>query len=116
MDYEDTDVVGYSPSMSYGFDQYVGNLVHEDIAKIHDNELMGDGAVRSIIMVDLTAAGTAEGSYLARKRDFAVIPDAEGDSTDAYTYSGNLKAKSTITVGTATTTDGWQTCTFSDVV
>lgn len=28
--FEQTDVVGYSPSTSYGFDQYAGNTVHDD--------------------------------------------------------------------------------------
>ena len=88
-DFEQADVVGYSPSIAYGFDQFAGNAVHEDIAKISDDELLGSAAIRPIVLVDLTKASGVN----AVKRDFAVIPDSEGDSTDAYTYSGNLKVK-----------------------
>ena len=48
----------------------------------------------------------------ARKRDWSVIPDTEGDGTDALIYKGSLKAAGKIIKGTATTTDNWQTCTF----
>ena len=44
-----------------------------------------------------------------------VIPDTEGDGTDALIYKGSFKAAGEITKGTATTTDGWKTCTFTDV-
>ena len=108
-DAERTDVVGYAPSIAYGFDYFKGNVVHEDLIKISDDELMGQEATRSILIVDVGATGPN-----AMKRDFAVIPDSEGDSTDAYTYSGNLKAKGAKVKGTAASTDGWQTCTFTE--
>lgn len=109
-DFEQADVVGYSPSIAYGFDQFAGNAVHEDIAKISDDELLGTDAIRPIILVDLTKASGVN----AVKRDFAVIPDSEGDSTDAYTYSGNLKVKGDKIKGTATSADGWKTITFTE--
>ena len=109
-DFEQADVVGYSPSIAYGFDQFAGNAVHEDIAKISDDELLGTDAIRPIVLVDLTKASGVN----AVKRDFAVIPDSEGDSTDAYTYSGNLKVKGDKIKGTATSADGWQTITFTE--
>ena len=43
--FEQTDVTGYSPSTSYGFDQYAGDPVHADIVKITDDELIGSNAV-----------------------------------------------------------------------
>ena len=42
-----------------------------------------------------------------------LIPDTEGDGTDALIYKGSFKAAGEITKGTATTTDGWKTCTFT---
>lgn len=111
-DGEQTDVVGYSPSMSYNFDSYTGNEVHEDIASIADNEDVGLAAVRTILIVDMTAAGSTEGSFKAIKRDFAVIPDTEGDGTDAYTYSGNLKAKGPKEEVSVTSTDDFMTVTI----
>ncbi len=103
-----TDVVGYSPSVSYNFDMYSGNAVHEDIASITDNEYVGDDAVRPIIMVDIT-----KNSDNAVMRTFSVIPDAEGDTTEAYTYSGVFKVKGEKSFGTASSADNWLTCTFT---
>ena len=65
--FEQTDVTGYSPSISYGFDQYVGNPVHEDIVAITDGEMIGNDAVRSIVIVDMTQEATG-GKYPAEKR------------------------------------------------
>ena len=106
--------VGYATSMSYGFDQHIGDAVHEDIAAVHDSELLGTDAVRSIIIVDFTKKGSTDKTFVARKRDFAVIPDGEGDSMDAYTYSGTLKTAGDTVVGTAATEDDWETCTFTE--
>lgn len=103
-DSERTDVTGFSPSMAYGFDQYVGNPVHDDIVALSDNETLGSAAVRSIIIVDLTDFTTVETvtTYAARKRDYTVVPDSEGGSLDAYTYSGNFKSNGSTIKGTAT--------------
>lgn len=90
--FEETDVTGYSPSVSYAFDMYKEQTPQSDIVKITDDELTGDDAIREIIFVDLTSKDS-DGKYLAKKRSFAVIPDSEGGSTDAYTYSGSFKAK-----------------------
>ena len=91
-EFEQTDVVGYSPSISYGFDLYEGNAVHDDIVTITDGEKVGSDAVRTILLVDFTSGSETEG-YDAIQRNFAVIPDSEGDSMDAYTYGGSFKAK-----------------------
>ena len=111
--FEQNDVVGYTPSFSYGFDQQTGNAVHDDIITIHNDELVLDDAIRSIIFVDLTS-GSDEDGYSAIKRDFAIVADTEGGSTDAYTYTGNFKVKGDKIKGTASTTDNWQTCTFTE--
>lgn len=112
--FEQTDVTGYSPSTSYGFDQYTGDAVHDDIVKITDEELVGNDAVRPLILVDLSAAGATDKTAPAIKRDYAVIPDSEGGSLDAYTYTGNFRAKGDKVKGTATTADDWQTITFEE--
>lgn len=57
---------------------------------------------------------TSETTCTARKRLWSVIPDTEGDGTDALIYKGSFKAAGEIVKGTATTTDGWKTCTFSE--
>lgn len=108
---EQSDVVGYAPSFSYGFDQQAGNAVHNDIINIHDGELLGNDAVREIVFVDLTSGDTTAGNDAA-KREFVVVADTEGGSVDAYTYTGTLKAKGARVSGTAKSSDGWQTCTF----
>lgn len=99
-DGEITDVTGYSEEISYAFDLYSGNLVHEKIVKITDDELTGDDALVRILQVDFTKP---KGSgYEARLRTYSVVPDAEGDSTDAYTYSGAFRKNSNMSIGVAT--------------
>lgn len=92
VDGEVTDVTGYAPSIAYAFDYYKGNKVHEEIIKITDDELKGTDAVREIIIVDMNSKEEVGSTYNAISRSYSVIPDAEGDSTDAYTYSGNFKS------------------------
>ena len=108
--FEQSDVVGYSPSISYTFDRFAGNAVHDDIIAISDRELTGDDAVRSIIIVDLAAP--SDGGYPAVMRDFAIIPDSEGNDTDAYTYTGTMKVKSEIISGIAVING--DKCTFTE--
>lgn len=114
MPFEESDVVGYAPSISIGFDQHTGNDVHTDIADIFDSEKSGEDGVREIIVVDFTqAADSPANTYAARKRSYAVIPDGEGSNLDRYDYTATLKAKSESAEGTATSTDNWLTCTFT---
>ena len=114
---ERTDVVGYSPSMSFGFDDYTEDAVLADIVGIINDEKLGTDAQRDIVMVDF-ARKSGEG-YEATKRTFAVIADAEGDGTEAYTYSGNLKVVGSIVKGIATIetgkdADDVETITFTE--
>lgn len=103
---EDSDVVGYSEEKGYAFDQYTNNPVHERIVEITDEELTGDDAIVEILTVDKSKPVTT-GGYEARLRKYAVIPDSDGDSTDAYTYSGSFKKKGTFEKVVATiTADG----------
>ena len=110
---EDTDVVGYSPAISYSFDRHTNTPVHERIAKVHDGELTGSDALVDVVIVDFFSPGTAEGSYVARKRTYAIIPDADGDGTDALIYTGSLKSKSDLEEGTATILDDGKTATYT---
>lgn len=106
-DFEHSDIVGYQTTVNYQFDRFDGNGVHDEIVKITDDEVTGDDSIREIIMVDLS-------DNSARKRNFAVIPDTEGDSFDAYTYSGSFKATGEIVSGTASSEDGFKTITFTE--
>ena len=90
-DGEVTDITGYSPEKSFGFDQYTNNPVHEKLVDIIENEKTGDDAIIEILVVDKTTK-TEENKYKARKRKYSVIPDSDGDNTDAYTYSGSFKS------------------------
>lgn len=117
---ERTDVVGYSPSMSYNFDDYKGDAVLEDIVKITNEELLGTDAQREVVMVDFSRPAEG-GGYYAIKRTFAIVADSEGDSTDAYTYSGTLKTVGAKIIGTAEiatpdggTSDTVETITFTE--
>jgi len=108
-EFEQTDVVGYNPSISFGFDRFLDDAVHNDIAKIFDSEAVGADAVRPIIMVDL-----ASDEKSAIKRDFAVVAESEGSGTDLYKYSGTFRVKGEKVEGTAVSEDDWQTCSFTE--
>ena len=107
-----TDVVSMSESIEFELDRHTGDEVHTRIVEIFDKELLGDDANVTLCTVNFTEPGTAEGSYKARIREYAVIPEGEGDGTEAYKHTGSFKSKGDIIEGEATSTDEWQTCTF----
>lgn len=111
-DSDRTDVTGYSTSCSFAFDDFVGDAVCEDIAGIIDDETIGTGAQREIVIVDFTKKDT-DGTYAAIKRTMSIIADSEGDSTDAYTYSGNLRSAGKTIKGKATAADGRESLTVT---
>ena len=110
--FEQTDIVAISPSIAFTFDRYSGNPVHDDIIKISDNEILGDGAVRSIVVADLSTVNE-NGNCRAVKRDFSIMVETEGDSMDAYTLSGTMSTKGEKITGTAVILDNGATLTFS---
>ena len=105
------DVVGYAKEIAYGFDRFTNNEVHNKIAKVH--ELEQTGVVVPIVTVNFNEAGTAENTFKARKRNYSIIPDGNGDGTEAYQYSGAFGANGEIVEGIASSTDNWKTCTFT---
>ena len=109
-DGEVTDVTGYSEEISYAFDLYKGNLVHQKLVNITDNELTGNDALVKILQVDFSKP--VGSGYEARLRTYSVVPDTEGDSTDAYTYSGAFRKNSTMTIGVATISENNTKATF----
>lgn len=109
---ETTDIVGFSPEKSFAFDQHINNPVHEKLVDIIENELTGDDAVVEILVVDKSKTNT-DGSYEAKTRNYAVVADSDGDSTDAYTYSGSFKAKGAFTSGSATLNTDETEATFT---
>ena len=114
-EFETTDVTGYSPSIEFGFDQYTGDVVHEEMVDILDNEKLGTEARRNIVTVDFSQS-TGEGNYNAVKREYAIIGDAEGDSMDAYTYSGTFRSTGKRVLGTATVDETGAVATFTETL
>ena len=114
-EFETTDVTGYSPSLDFGFDQYIGDPVHEEMVEILDNEKLGTEARRNIVTVDFSQQA-GEGSYKAVKREYAIIGDSEGDSMDAYTYSGTFRSTGKRIVGTATVDENGAVATFVETL
>lgn len=110
---EISDVMGYAPAVEYTFDLHTNTPVHQKIAEVTDDELTGDDTYVDIVTVDVYTQD-AEGRAIARKRKYAIVPDADGDGTDAMVYSGSFKAVSELTKGYATTEDNWQTLTFTE--
>lgn len=111
-DFDRTDIVGFSPSIGYAFDQNPDSVVHQALVAIADGELKGDSAIVDIVIVDLADEKTPAGTYAAKKRSFTVVPDSDGGGTDAYTYSGTFKAHGELVSGTATTTGAWDDAVF----
>lgn len=113
-------ISGYAPAIAYEFDRYKGNAVLDDIIDIHEHEKIGGQASRTIIQVDLTTAQEGTGGAItataitatAIKRDYSVIPDSDGGSNDALTYSGNFRAAGAPETVTVSTSDDWQTVTI----
>ena len=115
-EFETTHVTGYSPSIDFGFDQYIGDSVHEEMVEILDGEKLGTEARRNIVTVDFSQPVGEEGSYKAVKREYAIIGDSEGDSMDAYTYSGTFRATGKRIVGTATVDETGAVATFTETL
>lgn len=84
---------------------YAGNPVHERIAKIHDGEKVADDAHVEVVTVDFYKKNTKGDKCYATKRTYAVIPDSDGDGTDALVYNGSLKAVSDVEEGYVTEVD-----------
>ena len=112
-EFKRNDVVGYDTAMSFSFDLFEDNAVHRDIANIAENEFVGGDAIREIVSVDLSSVDE-NGSCRAVKRSFSVMVENEGDSAEAYTYSGSFKASGEKVFGRAVSEDNWQTCTFTE--
>ena len=110
-DMERSEVVGYSPTISYKFDADPENSVHQYLCKIADRELFGTDAICNIIVVDLSKQNENNEAE-AVMRSFSVIPENEGDDRDTYTVSGSFKAAGNKKFGVATSADEWQTVTF----
>lgn len=103
-DFERETTTGYSPNIPYTFDRIVGNAVHDKVAKVHDDELVGQSC--EILTVDTIAeTGTM--------RNYDINPDSDGTETEAYTYSGNFHANGAMTKGTATVSGDGLTATFT---
>lgn len=110
-EFETTDVTGYSPSIDFGFDQYKNDLVHDEMVQILDGEKTGTEARRNIVTVDFSQP--VGGGYKATKREYAIVGDADGDSMDAYTYSGTFRATGKRITGTATLNSDSSVATFT---
>ncbi len=113
-DMERSSVAYYSPTISYKYDEEPDNDVHALLAGIADNELCGESTKVTILIVNLASpTASNSSSFDAVKRDYYVIPNSEGDDDNMYTRSGDFKVASENVFGSATTTDAWQTATFT---
>lgn len=111
-DFERSDITGYATAVAYALDRYDGNKVIDDIISIHEDEKIGQEAVRTIVQVDMTTAehiGGSRWTATAKMRDYTVVPDADGDTTDCMTYSGNFKTRGEMEEVNVTTADDFQT-------
>ncbi len=102
-----SNVVAYTPTISYAFDKHRDNTVLSDIIKITDGEKLGTDAVRVIAWIDVD---TGKGY----QRDYSVVPDSEGDDENTYTYSGEFKACGEMSEHTYTISNNGLSATVAD--
>lgn len=107
-----SDVVAYAPEYSFTMDRDPKSEVSNTINKIFEEETLGEGATIEILVVDFANEAGTDGSFPAIKRSYSVIPDSEGGENE-LTQSGTFKANGETVKGTASTTDEWQTATFT---
>ncbi|MBQ7975406.1 MAG: hypothetical protein IJ300_06940 [Clostridia bacterium] len=110
---ERSEVTGYAPEISFDFDEYSENTIQAEIVKVFDQELIGKATLIEIVVVNLAKETEAKGTYEASCRAFSIIPDTSGGETDRMNYSGSFKAYGDTEKGSATTTDAWETATFT---
>lgn len=96
---EQSDVIGYAPSIEYSADCISDDPVVKEIVKIHESEAVGNDTHRNIVSVNLWEANTAENTYSATMRTYAIIPGTKGDGTDALIYTGTMKAVGDVVAG-----------------
>lgn len=101
---ERTTTTGVSSSTSFTLDKYKDNPVHDRIQQVFDLEQLGDEATEDIVVVDFSKP--LKGGFYAIKRNHTIVPDTEGDGTDAYQYSGTFKANGPAIVGIAKQVEG----------
>ena len=96
---EQSDVIGYAPSVSYSCDCISDDPVVQEIMAITDAEALGTETRRDIVTVNLWQKDE-NGKCPAYLRTFAIIPAGKGDGTDALVYTGTMKAASDQIKGT----------------
>lgn len=110
--FERTDVVSMSTSIDFALDFHAGNEAQKAIVDIINEEKIGADAVVKLLLVDFTSPVSSEdGKFNAIERPFAVVPNTEGGSLDAYTYEGTMKANGAPVKKKASTSDEWKTAT-----
>ncbi len=97
---ERTDVTGYAPSIAYALDVYSDDPCIQKIIEITDKEAVGTEAQVEIVNVNLFEEAATSGSYVAYKRNYAVVPGNVGEGTDALNYTGTFKAVGDAVKGT----------------
>ena len=103
----ETGIMGTNPSIRYAFDKFRGLPIQEDIVSITNQNLIGNDAIRSIIIVDT-------GTNIGFKRDYSVIPNLEGENNSIYTYSGTFHCNGNFVSGPVKTDDDYITISFED--
>lgn len=112
--HQTTDITSYDTSISFAFDLFADNPVHQYLADIIENEKLGADAIVDIYVVDFSkpVTGVAD-TYECAHRQMVVVPSSDGDDANVYTYSGDLRTKGDRTIGQGTLTDNEQTLSYA---
>lgn len=95
---EQTDVIGYAPSISYTCDAIEGEPVVAKIIAVTDNEMVGEKAKVDIVSVNLWQ-NLWDDVYYAYKRTYTIVPGVKGSGTGAMTYTGTLNSSGDVVKG-----------------
>ena len=108
-----SDITSYATEFSFSKDVVLNDDVTDTIKNVFDNELIGAQAQINIVVVDLSEEADTVGSFKAKKRTYSIVPESEGGD-NALVLDGTFKACGELVHGTATSTDEWQSCTFTE--
>lgn len=96
---ERTDIVGFSPSVTYAFDVFDADIVQAALMEITLSEAIGDAAAVTVVTAFLHRP-TPDGRIEAVRREYTVCPAKLGAGTEALICSGTLKARGDACRGT----------------
>lgn len=110
---ETTDTTSYSPQYSFECDLMYTDPTIKKVYDVAKDRKTGSDAVLDFLIVDTFEAGSAEGTYVARREKLAVAVTSL-DGTKKMSMSGNLNSQGDGVKGTFKPKSGSQEAVFTE--